>query len=73
MTAIDTAVWWTEYVLRNRGAPTLRSPAVNMSWIEFLMIDVLLMLYFVLFVAYWLVKKSFKYIFKGTANKHKKE
>nr|XP_045622222.1 UDP-glucosyltransferase 2-like [Procambarus clarkii] len=40
----DRAVFWTEYVIRHRGAPQLRSPAAQLSWVEFLMLDVLLLL-----------------------------
>nr|XP_045606496.1 UDP-glycosyltransferase UGT5-like [Procambarus clarkii] len=38
---LETAVFWTEYVMRHRGAPQLRSPAADLSWVEFLMVDVL--------------------------------
>ncbi|XP_069163517.1 UDP-glycosyltransferase UGT5-like [Procambarus clarkii] len=36
----DLAVYWTEYVIRHKGAPHLRSPAASLSWVEFLMLDV---------------------------------
>nr|UDE23989.1 UDP-glucuronosyltransferase [Plutella xylostella] len=39
-TPLERAVWWTEYVLRNKGAKHLRSPAANISWSEYLMLDV---------------------------------
>ncbi|XP_045611300.1 UDP-glycosyltransferase UGT5 [Procambarus clarkii] len=38
---LETAVFWSEYVMRHRGAPHLRSPAADLSWVEFLMLDVL--------------------------------
>ncbi|XP_052752719.1 UDP-glucosyltransferase 2-like isoform X1 [Galleria mellonella] len=37
--ALERAVWWTEYVLRHKGAKHLRSPAANISWGEFLEIE----------------------------------
>lgn len=41
----ERAVFWTEYVIRHRGAPQLRSPAAQLSWVEFLMLDVLAILF----------------------------
>ncbi|KAI5632457.1 UDP-glucoronosyl and UDP-glucosyl transferase domain-containing protein [Phthorimaea operculella] len=35
MTGLERAVWWTEYVLRHRGARHLRAPAANISWTQY--------------------------------------
>lgn len=40
-TPLQRAVWWTEYVIRHRGAKHLRSATANVSWGEYLMVDVL--------------------------------
>ncbi|RVE45575.1 hypothetical protein evm_009772 [Chilo suppressalis] len=40
-TPMERAVWWTEYVIRHKGARHLRSLAANISWAEYLMADVL--------------------------------
>ncbi|XP_045123982.1 UDP-glycosyltransferase UGT5-like isoform X4 [Portunus trituberculatus] len=37
----ERALFWTEYVIRHHGAPHLRCPAAQLSWVEFLMLDVL--------------------------------
>lgn len=39
MSPLDRAVWWTEYVLRHRGAKHLRSPAANISWTQYLELE----------------------------------
>ncbi|XP_075985854.1 uncharacterized protein LOC142982983 [Anticarsia gemmatalis] len=39
MKPLDRAVWWTEYVLRHGGAKHLRSPAANISWAEYLELE----------------------------------
>lgn len=44
MTPIDTAVYWCEYVIRHRGAPQLRSAAMNLNFIEYHNLDVLLIM-----------------------------
>jgi glucuronosyltransferase len=35
-------VWWTEYVLRHGGAKHLRTPAANVSWAEYYMLNYVL-------------------------------
>lgn len=37
---LERAVWWTEYVIRNKGAPYFRNRSVDMSWYNFLVLDV---------------------------------
>ncbi|KOB74102.1 UDP-glycosyltransferase UGT33D8 [Operophtera brumata] len=43
-TALERAVWWTEHVLRHGGARHLRAPAANMSWAEYLDVELLAVL-----------------------------
>lgn len=40
--AKDEAVWWIEYVCRYRGAKHLKSHAVNMTWFQYLLLDVIM-------------------------------
>nr|XP_049706090.1 UDP-glycosyltransferase UGT5-like isoform X1 [Helicoverpa armigera]WRX06260.1 UGT33F2A-like protein [Helicoverpa armigera] len=42
MKPLERAVWWTEHVLRHGGARHLRSPAANMSWAEYLELELVL-------------------------------
>uniref|UniRef100_A0A8C1IM52 UDP-glucuronosyltransferase n=1 Tax=Cyprinus carpio TaxID=7962 RepID=A0A8C1IM52_CYPCA len=44
MKPLDRAVFWIEFVMRNRGAPHLRTQSFRMSWIEYHSIDVILTL-----------------------------
>ncbi|KAJ8883309.1 hypothetical protein PR048_015152 [Dryococelus australis] len=41
MTAIETAVYWVEYVIRHRGAPHMRSAAADMPLYQYLLLDVI--------------------------------
>jgi glucuronosyltransferase len=43
-TSLERAIWWTEYVLRHGGAKHLRSPAANVSWVEYLELELVLYL-----------------------------
>jgi glucuronosyltransferase len=40
--ALDTAIFWTEYVIRHRGAPHLRSAAVDLPWYQYMLLDVIM-------------------------------
>ncbi|XP_027848325.2 UDP-glycosyltransferase UGT5 isoform X3 [Aphis gossypii] len=44
MSPLETAVYWTEYVIRHKGAPLLRSAAVGMPWYQYYLIDVLVVI-----------------------------
>lgn len=48
-TPLETAIFWTEYVIRHGGAPHLRSAAVDLTWYQYLLLDVIAVL--VLFLA----------------------
>ncbi|XP_018561506.1 UDP-glucuronosyltransferase 2B15 isoform X2 [Anoplophora glabripennis] len=41
MTGLEKAVWWTEYVIRNKGAKHLRNPAADIPLYQYYLIDVI--------------------------------
>ncbi|XP_066998494.2 UDP-glucosyltransferase 2 [Anabrus simplex] len=44
---LETAIYWTEYVLRHKGAPHLRSAAIDMPPYQYLLLDVIAVLFLV--------------------------
>ncbi|XP_014370185.2 UDP-glucosyltransferase 2-like [Papilio machaon] len=48
---LERAVWWTEHVLRHGGARHLRSPAANISWTQYLELELLFTLATVLILS----------------------
>ena len=40
LSPLDTAIFWTEYVIRHAGAPHLRTAAVELAWYQYLLLDV---------------------------------
>lgn len=56
---VETAVWWMEYVARHRGAAHLRSAYDNVSWLEFLLLDVFGLIFVVVFVFLYLLWRIF--------------
>nr|XP_003705446.1 PREDICTED: UDP-glucuronosyltransferase 1-2-like [Megachile rotundata] len=48
--AVDNLVWWTEYVIRHKGAPHLRSTLTSQPWYQRYDLDVVVFLSIVAFV-----------------------
>lgn len=44
MTALQSAVYWTEYVIRHEGAPHLQPVSVSLPLYQYLLLDVLALL-----------------------------
>jgi len=41
MTGLEKVVWWTEYVLRNKGAKLLRNPIRDLPFYQYYLLDVI--------------------------------
>ena len=57
MTGLDRAVWWSEYVIKHKGAKHLRSPAADISWCDYFLVDVVLTTVLVISGTIYLVHK----------------
>lgn len=55
MTAMETAVYWTEYVIRHKGARHLQSVAATLPWYQYLLLDVIGFCLFAIIVALFLL------------------
>ncbi|XP_069671922.1 UDP-glucosyltransferase 2-like [Periplaneta americana] len=73
--ALETAVYWTEYVIRHRGAPHMRSAALDLPLYQYLLLDVIavigLTVIITLFVLYVILLKVVRYIYKSESFKLK--
>lgn len=73
MDPADAINYWVEYVIRHRGAPHLRSAALDLKWYQHLLIDVVLFILAVIsgfiFILRFLLKRLFA---KKTVDKEKK-
>ncbi|XP_049793972.1 UDP-glycosyltransferase UGT5-like isoform X2 [Schistocerca nitens] len=74
---VETAVYWTEYVLRHRGAPHLRSAALDLSWYQYLLLDVAALLLsgalLVLTIAVVAVRTLYRLITARTSASHEQK
>ncbi|XP_075232021.1 UDP-glycosyltransferase UGT5-like isoform X1 [Lycorma delicatula] len=60
---LETAIYWTEYVIRHKGAPHLRSAAVDLTWYQYLLLDVVAFIIFILIVTVTILYYSIKFIY----------
>ncbi|KAK5638207.1 hypothetical protein RI129_012502 [Pyrocoelia pectoralis] len=66
MTGIEKAVWWTEYVIRHKGAKHLRSPLLDIPWYQYLLLDVIGVLVLstlvIVCLVYFLIRKLVRFV-----------
>jgi glucuronosyltransferase len=58
--ALDTAIFWTEYVLRHDGAPHLQTAAVELGWYQYLLLDVIAFILGTILVFLFVVRNLFR-------------
>jgi glucuronosyltransferase len=44
LTPLEQAVFWTEYVIRHKGARHMRSAVLDLSWYQYFLLDVIAVL-----------------------------
>jgi len=69
MSPEQSILYWTEYVIRHKGAPHLTPHSFNLTWYQYLLLDVIaVMIVFIcvsLFIIYKLIKMFHKHIWKN--------
>uniref|UniRef100_A0A336N5A6 UDP-glucuronosyltransferase n=1 Tax=Culicoides sonorensis TaxID=179676 RepID=A0A336N5A6_CULSO len=58
---VETAVWWIEYAIRNRGAEHLKYKGAKMSFVEYFLIDVIFVHILAVFLIFYSVLKCIKF------------
>ncbi|XP_050667870.1 UDP-glycosyltransferase UGT5-like [Leptidea sinapis] len=62
MPPLETSVYWIEYVLRHKGATHLRSPALELSFIQYLLLDVVALSLAIFLTTTFILHKIFRYL-----------
>ncbi|XP_022906342.2 UDP-glucosyltransferase 2 [Onthophagus taurus] len=62
-TPLQRAVYWTEYVLRHKGAEHLQSPARNLNFFQYYLIDVIMLIVASIIIIHRLIKVFVKLIY----------
>ncbi|XP_046662990.1 UDP-glucosyltransferase 2-like [Homalodisca vitripennis] len=65
MTPLQTAVYWTEYVIRHQGAPHLRPASVSLPLYQYLLLDVIAILVISLVAVFLIIYKTVNLVRKG--------
>lgn len=53
---MDSAMYWIEYVIRNKGAPHLRSVGLKVTWYQFMYLDVVALVVLVVVFIYVILR-----------------
>lgn len=64
---LERAIYWTEYVLRHKGAYHMQSPAKDLSFFQYYMFDVVLFAIFMLISIYILISYAIRFGIKKLA------
>jgi glucuronosyltransferase len=72
LTPLQQAVYWTEYVIRHKGAPHLRSAVLDLAWYQYFLLDVIAVLAVasvsVLFILLLVCRVILKKVFGGKSH-----
>lgn len=58
----NLVVYWTEYVIRHKGAPHLTSHAINLSWYQYFLFDLIALILVFITVMFFVSYRIFKSI-----------
>lgn len=56
LTPLETAIYWTEYVARHKGAPHMRCAGLDLSFYAYHSLDVFVFLLGVIYIIWRLIK-----------------
>lgn len=70
-TPLEKAVFWTEYVIRHKGAPHLRSGARDLNFFQYYLLDVTAAILTVILLFLYMVVRIFKSILNCICNRGK--
>ena len=59
----QSVVYWTEYVIRHNGASHFKSPASRLSWFQYFLLDVILVVILLLISFGCLIYSCLKFVY----------
>lgn len=76
-TPLETAIYWVEYVIRHRGAPELRSAGADLSWYQYHLVDVGIILVggiiLIITLVYYILRTLYQVFLSSSNVKNKKK
>jgi glucuronosyltransferase len=61
--SLDRAVWWAEYIIRHKGTKHLRSAALDLAWYQYLLLDIVALIFLVFAIAVCILYISLKNVY----------
>lgn len=71
MNGLEKAIWWSEYVIRHKGARHLRSPTADIPLYQYLMLDVIAAIGLIVLLSYTIIKRVYRNVFFKIKRKKK--
>lgn len=62
MSPQQSVVYWTEYVIRHKGAPHLKSQALNLTWYQYFLLDVIAVMFILISIVSIVIYRILKII-----------
>ncbi|XP_072220591.1 UDP-glucuronosyltransferase 1A1-like [Leuresthes tenuis] len=70
---LDLSVFWTEFVMRHKGAKHLKAAVHDLNWLQYFCLDVIALLITVVLVTVILMAKCLKLCFRKLSRKRKQD
>lgn len=70
MPPMEEAIYWTEYVIRHKGAPHLRSAALELTWYQCMLLDVIIAVVLAVVAVFFLAVLLMRTVFRLTCGKN---
>jgi len=62
MSPEKSVAYWTEYVIRHKGAPHLKSQALNLTWYQYFLLDIIAVILILILMFVLIVLKFLKFV-----------
>ncbi|XP_041969125.1 UDP-glucosyltransferase 2-like [Aricia agestis] len=59
---LEAGVYWIEYVIRHKGAQHLRSPALDLSYTQYFLLDIIAISLVITYATIYILHKLFRYL-----------
>lgn len=62
MSPAESVIYWTEYIIRHKGAPHLKTHAHNLAWYQYFLLDVIAVIFIIILIGFYIVRKGLRAI-----------
>lgn len=70
---LDLSVYWTEYVMKHKGAKHLKAAVHDLNWFQYFSLDVITFLATIMLLSVTLTVKCFMFCFRKLNKKRKQD